>query len=218
MIEVADARYHKRDFWATENLKYVEPHFRLCKASRIVNKLAGGRECDLLDVGCGPATLAQLLDRNIHYHGIDIAIHHSAANLIQADFVEAPISFGAKRFDIIVAQGVFEYIGRVQNQKFSEIAEMLNPGGRFLVSYVNFDHRSRNVYWPYNNIQPFDDFRSSLEQFFNIDRLFPTSHRRHHDEPRKRLIKAIQMHINLNIPLLSRSFAVEYFFICSAKS
>lgn len=216
-MEVADVKYRKRDFWSEENLKYVEPHFRLTKAARLVNRLARGRECDLLDVGCGPATLARLLDKNIHYYGIDIAIHEPAGNLLQADFVEGPIQFGDKKFDLIVAQGVFEYVGKVQAQKFREIADLLKPGGKFLASYVNFDHRSKNIYWPYNNVQSFDEFRGSLEQVFHIERYFPTSHRRHHDEPRGRLMKAIQMHINVNVPLISRMFAVEYFFICSRR-
>ena len=216
-MEVADVKYRKRDFWAGENLKYVEPHFRLTKAARIVNRLARGRAGNLLDVGCGPATLARLLDKNIRYYGIDIAIHEPADNLIQADFVESPIKFADKKFDIIVAQGVFEYIGKVQAQKFREIAELLNPGGKFVATYVNFDHRSRNIYWPYNNIQSFDKFRGSLEQVFQVDRYFPTSHRRVHDEPRGRLMRAIQMHINVNIPILSRMLAVEYFFICSPR-
>src|ERR1051325_10183215 len=30
------ARYHKRDFWADENLKYAEPHFRMRKVAREV--------------------------------------------------------------------------------------------------------------------------------------------------------------------------------------
>jgi len=215
-LATAAGKYYKRDFWAKENLNYVEPHFRLTKAARIVNQLARGRECDLLDVGCGPATMTKLLERNIHYYGIDIAIHKPAPNLLQSDFAESPIAFGGRRFDLIVAQGVFEYIGVVQAEKFREIADLLNEGGRFLVSYVNFNHRDWHKYAPYNNIQSFGDFRNSLEQFFSIDRFFPTSQRWQHQEPRTKWMKTIQMKIDFNIPLLSRIFAVEYFFICSA--
>lgn len=169
-------------------------------------------------MGCGPATLAHLLNENIRYYGIDIAIHEPAANLLESDFAVKPIAFHGQRFDIVVAQGVFEYIGSVQAQKFQEIAELLKEGGKFLVSYVNFNHRNRNIYWPYNNIQPFDDFKRSLEQFFHIDRFFPTSQRWHHDEPRGRLMKALQMGISFNVPFMSRMFAVEYFFICSRRA
>jgi len=214
----ATETYYDRDFWAKENLRYVEPHFRLEKSARIVRKVASGRECDLLDVGCGPATLMRLVGPNIRYHGIDIAVQRPASNLRELDFVENPIRFGDKRFDIIVAQGVFEYIGRCQAQKFAEIRDILHEGGTFIVTYVNFDHRNRNIYWPYNNIQGFAEFRSSLQQFFRIERYFPTSHRWQHDEPRGRIMRALQQPVNFNIPLLSRWLAVEYFFICRKKS
>ena len=214
MIQVSET-YYKRDFWAAENLKYQQPHFRLAKAARLTNKIANGRECDLLDVGCGPAALMPLLTPNIHYYGIDIAIQQPAPNLIEADFVEDPIGFHGKRFDIIVAQGIFEYIGTAQQQKLSEIRELLKEGGTFVVTYVNFDHRNRDIYWPYNNVQPFSVFYRCLRQFFLVDRYFPTSHRWSHNEPRDRVMWALQKYITLNIPIISRLFGVEYFFICS---
>jgi SAM-dependent methyltransferase len=215
MVDVIE-KYYKRDFWAEENLKYVRPHFRLAKAARIVNRIAGDKKCELLDVGCGPATLAGLLDKNIDYYGIDIAIHNPAPNLLQTDFLAAPIQFGDKQFDMVIAQGVFEYVGTFQSQKLVEIKQLLRKGGKFIVSYVNFDHIHRYVYPPYSNVQSFDEFRKSLAREFRIDRYFPTSHHLHHHEPNREFMKAIQMGINLNIPLLSRLFAVEYFFICSA--
>ncbi len=216
MAQATDT-YYKKDFWVNESLNYVKPHYRLEKSARIVNRVARGKNCDLLDVGCGPATLMQLLDDNIHYYGIDIVIHNPAPNLTEADFVESPIRFGDKRFDIVVAQGVFEYIGTCQQKKFAEIRQVLNDGGTFLVTYVNFDHRNRNIYWPYNNIQSFSEFRHNLEQFFRIEQYFPTSHRWRHDEPRGRVMRALQKPINLNIPFISRRFAVEYFFICKKR-
>ena len=99
----------------------------------------------------------------------------------------------------------------------AEIRDLLKEGGTFVATYVNFDHRNKNIYWPYNNIQPFDVFYNSLQQVFQVDRYFPTSHRWHHDEPRDRFRWAVQKHINVNIPLLSRLLGVEYFFICSKK-
>lgn len=214
----ATVKYYKRGFWSKENLNYVEPHFRLTKAAEIINRIARGTECDLLDVGCGPAALARLLEKNVRYHGIDIAIQNPEYNLIEMDFVENPIQFSDKKFDIIIGQGVFEYIGNVQAQKFAEIAGLLKEGGRFIATYVNFDHLNRNIYWPYNNIQSFEDFRKSLSEFFRVDRFFPTSQRWRHDEPRTRLKRAIQMRINVNIPYISRRFAVEYFFICLRRT
>src|SRR5580658_712973 len=175
-MEQANDEVYKRAFWADENLKYTEPHFRLEKSARIVRAISRGKESDLLDVGCGPATLQRLLPQNVHYYGIDIAIHIPAPNLLETDFLENPIKFGDKTFDIVVAQGVFEYAGRSQSQKFSEIARLLNTGGTFFVSYVNFDHINKMLYRPYSNIQSFDEFRQALRRFFRIDRVIPTSH------------------------------------------
>ena len=125
----------------------------------------------------------RLLDRNIYYHGIDVAIHAPAANMMELDFVENPVCFGDETFDIVVAQGVFEYIGKAQSRKLQEIGRLLRPGGRFIVSYVNFDHHNRVVYAPYNNIQPFSEFQHSVGEVFHIDKIIPTSHNWRHREP-----------------------------------
>jgi SAM-dependent methyltransferase len=166
-------------------------------------------------VGCGPATLRRLLDKNITYYGIDIAIHESVPYLIQTDFLQNTIAFDDRRFDIVLAQGVFEYAGALQSKKFAEIADILAENGSFLVSYVNFDHVNIQRYHVYNNMQPFGDFKRSLSQFFTIKRIIPTSHHWHHREPNRRIMKDLQMHMNVNIPILSSRFAIEYFFVCS---
>jgi len=210
-------RYYKKDFWAEENLKYARPHHRLEKSARIVNKLARGRECSLLDVGCGPATLMRLISSKINYYGIDIAIQQSAPNLMEADFLKTPIRFDDKKFDIIVAQGFFEYIGEFQSKKFAEVASILKDNGTFLVSYVNFGHRARAVYWPYSNVRPLSEFRASLERHFIVQRQLPTSHNWKHGEPGKKLVKAANRYFDLNVPVISRKLAVEYFFICSPR-
>ena len=211
-------KYYKRDFWSEENLKFTRPHFRLEKAARIVNRMARGRECDLLDVGCGPGTLMRLLDSNIHYHGIDIAIHDPAPNLLEADLLEGPIRFGDKQFDIVVAQGLFEYLGEFQQRKFAEIRQLLRPGGRFVVTYMNFGHHKKQIYWPYSNVQSIPEFRQSLTRHFRIIRSFPVAHNWNHGSPSRRWLRAIQMPMDLNIPVVSPLLAPEYFFICSPRA
>jgi SAM-dependent methyltransferase len=211
------ARYYKKDFWSTENLKYARPHHRLEKSGRVINRIAGGMPSTLLDIGCGPATLQRLLTPNIQYFGIDISIPDPAPNLLEYDFLEAPIGFHGKRFDMVVAQGVFEYVGDFQEQKLEEIAGLLKGSGVFITSYVNFGHRKTDIYWPYSNVQSFDDFYGSLARHFNVKRFFPTSHNWNHSEPNRRLVRAVNMHISANIPVISRILAVEYFFICSAR-
>jgi SAM-dependent methyltransferase len=211
------SRYYKRSFWSKENLKFGQPWYRLEKSARIINRLAQGEERTLLDVGCGPATLRRLLSSNISYYGIDIAIHDPAPNLIEADILEAPISFDGKRFDIIVANGVFEYVGDSQSQKFAEIARLLDENGIFIISYTNFSHRKKQIYGAFSNVQSFDDFRKDLARCFNIERFFPASHNWAHGQPNRKLIKAVNMYINVNIPFISPILAVEYFFICSPR-
>ena len=208
-------RYQKKDFWSEENLRYIQPHLRLEKAARIVKRIAHGREHSLLDIGCGPATLMRMLPPNIRYYGIDIAIHDPAPNLIEVDLVRTPIRFGDRRFDIVIAQGFFEYVGDFQSQKFAEIAQLLNENSTFIVSYVNFGHRAREIYSPYNNVQSLGDFRKSLARHFKIRRFFPTSHNWNHREPQREPVKAVNMHVNMDVPFISPILAVQYFFICT---
>ena len=111
----------------------------------IVNRMAGGKRCDLLDVGCGPATLGRLVDENISYHGIDIAIHEPAPNLLEADFLETPISFHGRKFDIVVAQGIFEYVGTFLAAKFGEIASCSSTAGSSSPPTSTFTIGSRDL-------------------------------------------------------------------------
>jgi len=214
--EGAADRY-KRDFWIKENQKHVPSHYRLQKSARIINGIAGREECDLLDVGCGPATLMRLMRPNIHYYGIDIAIHDPAPNLIESDILKKPIRFDSKRFDIVAALGLFEYVGACQAEKFSEIAQILGKRGRFVLTYTNFGHRDKRIFEAFSNVQPLDEFRQSLARHFTIDRYFPTSYNWHGGQPTRPLLKAANMHVKSNIPVVGPRLAVEYFFICSCR-
>jgi hypothetical protein len=94
----------------------------------------------------------------------------------------------------------------------------LNDGGIFIVSYVNFGHRDRSIYWPYSNVQPLNDFRQGLTKYFEIKRSFPTAHNWHHSAPNRKFIRAANMYINMNVPFISPVLGVQYFFICSKLS
>lgn len=214
MTEPSEVHYQDRDFWSEENQKYSSPHHRLEKCAHLVNNLAGSRDCDLLDVGCGPATLREFLRPNIQYYGIDIALSKPEPYLLETDIIVNPIGFHDQTFDLIVAQGLFEYLGEHQDRKLSEIAAILMPHGRFVTSYVNFNHRSKYVYNVYNNVLPPDQFRRSVESHFNIERSFPTSHNWRHDEPSRPLVKLANKYFNVNVPYISPKLAVEYFFVC----
>jgi SAM-dependent methyltransferase len=212
--ESTSVQYYDRDFWSEENQKYRSPHYRLEKCAKLVNKLAGSRDCDLLDVGCGPATLMTLVRENIHYYGIDIALPRRQSNFLESDIVKNPITFHNQRFDIVVAQGLFEYLGEHQDQKLTEIALVLMPHGRFVTSYVNFDHRCTSIYEAYNNVQPLEAFRRSLEERFIVERYFPTSHNWRHYEPSRKWLRFLNMHLDVKAPYITQKLAVEYFFVC----
>ncbi|MEW5976927.1 MAG: class I SAM-dependent methyltransferase [Acidobacteriota bacterium] len=219
MQRVSD-QFNTRSFWLQENLRYLESYFRLEKCARIVNSIAHGVACDLLDVGCGPASLAGLLEQNIQYYGIDIAIHRPAANLVEKDIAQEVIRFGDRTFDIVVAAGIFEYMGVVQSRKLSEIQRLLRGNGKFVVTYTNFRHINDRLvdHSIYNNIQRINDFKAALEKCFRVDHWFPSSHNWYCSEPRRRSLKRLQLPLERRIPLLSRLFAVNYFFVCSIDS
>jgi SAM-dependent methyltransferase len=209
------AKYYKKDFWSTENLKYEKPHFRMRKVARVVSQLAGDRAYDLLDVGCGPGTLQDLMPPNVRYHGVDISIPRPADNLLEQDILQAPIDFCGMKFDFVVAQGMFEYVGDYQSQKFAEIVGILKSDGKFVLTYQNFDHRQREVYWPYSNVQRPADFRADLCRYFRIERSFPVSHNWSHSQPRRPLMKAAQARLSINVPVISPILAVDYLYVCT---
>jgi SAM-dependent methyltransferase len=212
------ATAYGRDFWIEFGRTYSKPHYRLEKSARIINRLARNRgRCTLLDIGCGPATLQHLLASNITYYGIDMAIQEPAPNLVESDFLKTPIRFEDMKFDIISVQGVFEYLGGHQAQKLAEIAGLFNQDGVALLTYVNFGHRKPDICEPYSNVQSINDFSNNVNQHLSVKKLFPTSYNWNHWEPGRALLRAANMPLQVNIPLLSRPLAVEYFFICSSR-
>jgi SAM-dependent methyltransferase len=206
---------YKRDFWAKENLNFSTPHFRMRKVARIVRRLADGRECDLLDVGCGPGTLDGVLPPNLNYYGIDISIPVPAQNFLELDVLETKIGFHSRRFDFIVAQGLFEYLGNRQSEKFGKIAAVLKPDGKFIVTYMNFDHRQPEIYHAYSNVRRRADFRNDLCRFFRIERSFPASHNWRHRIPGRWWLQIPQTYLNFNIPVISPILAANYLYVCS---
>ena len=210
--------FRGRDYWIVENTLYVEPSFRLRKCARLIGQMSGNRPRNLLDVGCGPGALRGLLKPNIRYYGIDIAIHQPAPYFREVDTAREGIAFDDQRFDFVVAMGFFEYMGGRQKVKFEEIRSILKPGGKFILSYINFGHYDRKVWPNYNNVQSPAEMKEALGEHFTIERCFPASHHWRQKQPGKFSLQTVQMHINANIPVLSPMFAVEYFFVCSESA
>jgi|SRR5579859_2231550 len=216
-MNAATQEYRSKEYWIVENAQYAEPSFRLKKCARVVNQLANGRPSSLLDVGCGPAALRRLLDSNVSYYGLDLAIHEQADYLREADFVKKKIAFDDRRFDFVTAMGFFEYMGQNQNQKFEEIGQILNENGKFIMSYINFGHYRRQIWPNYNNVQSIAEMSKAVEKVFRIEKRFPASHHWRQKQPGNNSLPAIQMHVNFDIPLFSSRLAVEYFFVCSHR-
>ena len=170
------------------------------KAARIINGLGRGRERSLARRRLRASHLGAPPAAEYQYYGIDISIPEPAPNLIEADLLASPIGFDDKRFDIVLAQGFFEYMGEFQRQKFAEIAELLNPGGTFVLTYVNFGHRDKEMYWPYNNVQPLGHFREDLHALFHDRKILPDLAQLEAFRAQPQALKAVNMHINANIP------------------
>jgi len=218
-VRQADDVYMKREHWISSTDFYKRTYLRLDKCARLVNGLAGKGEVDLLDIGCGPATLSTLLHPNIHYHGIDIAIHDPSADLIELDVTTEEIRFRDRRFDLVVAAGLFEYLGNFQRQKLREIQRLVKENGKFIVTYTNFAHvHPPDVEPVYNNVVTIPEFRSDLERFFQVERCFPSSHNWIRREPNRLWLYRLNMAISAEIPYVTHRFANSYFFVCSPMS
>jgi SAM-dependent methyltransferase len=209
---------YDREYWSQESLRFTQPHFRLLKTANIINDIARGRSLDLLDVGCGPATLSKLLQKNISYHGIDLFIHEPAPNLIQEDLLRNEIKFRDQVFDMICAFGFFEYMGNLQHKKLSEIDLILKPGGQFITSFNNFSHLHPLNTPAYSNMISIEDFLADLKSLFHVSSVYPTSYNWIATEPRREWLRRIQMPLRLNIPVLNNAFGVQFIFICSKRS
>jgi SAM-dependent methyltransferase len=210
--------YRKQDLAGAGDVKQATPPFRTRKVARVIRRVVADRRLprvDLLDVGCGPGTLAALLPDGVRYHGVDIAITSPAPNLAQLDIVEDPLSFGGKTFGIVVAQGLFEYLGDAQSRKLAEIAALLAEDGTFICTYRNFAHRGKRVYWPYGDVRQPRDFRRDLERRFRIEKAFPTAYNFNPRHPNWAPLRLSQERCQLNIPVIGRLLAVDYCYVCS---
>ena len=167
--------------------------------------------------GADPETLKTLLHDNINYHGIDIAIQNPKPNLIELDIVKNEITFPGRLFDIIVSAGVFEYVGDMEKQKFGEIRKLLKPGGRFIVSYMNMDHRTKPRYPTWNNIKSIGEFKRNLEAYFHVERCFPSYYSFHDDDLKSKAMRRLQMSLNMDIPVISRLLGVNFIFIAAGR-
>lgn len=216
-MNIREKTYQSRGYWIEENLRYKHVYFRTVKIAHIINRLSRGKQCDLLDIGCGPETLSTLLEPNINYFGIDIAIHSPKQNLIELDIVHNPIEFREKSFDFVVAAGLFEYLGDQYEKKYSEIQRLLKPGGKFIVTYMNMKHCTKPYFPTWNYITSIERFKADLRKYFHVYHSFPSYYSNQPGDLTGSMIRKLQLHLNVNIPLLADKYGVNYIYITGPK-
>lgn len=130
---------------AAEHYESAHPGvYGLCKQDYpvILQELAQEPFDSLLDAGCGPGALLQLIVEkfpNRQYVGIDlcpamIALaqkkHLASTECIVGDCEHLP--FAANRFDVVVCSQSFHHYPNPQNF-FTSVHKVLKPGGRFIL-------------------------------------------------------------------------------------
>ena len=216
-MNASSGAVQKRDFWSLENLKYSQPHYRMRKVARVLNHLADEKPCRLLDVGCGPAALRHLLDPDIAYHGVDIAIQEPSPELVERDLLREPITSDDAPFDLVVAQGFFEYMSDAQSKKFAEIADLLAPDGRFVATYVNFDHLIPEYYTPYEQYPATRRIPEGPGRAIRHREAGADCTNWNHSEPGQWFVRIPNMYINVKVPMLTSRLAVTYIFVCRPR-
>lgn len=129
--------------WNDRARAFSSPHPRLRLIAGMVAILPGD-PLTLLDLGCGPATLETLLPSHIRYFGADVAgevVPHATApeRLEVADLNTGEEPFPGRRFDVVVASGIFEYI-RDPAAFMALLRRKVAPDGHLVLSYLNRQH------------------------------------------------------------------------------
>lgn len=208
--------FKKKQYWIKENYKYKDVHFRLEKIAKIINGKSK-RSADLLDIGCGTATLSNLIREDINYFGIDIAPHTKESNIKELDIVNSVIKFDERKFDVIVASGIFEYLGGYHKEKMHEISGILEEEGFFIVSFSNMKHIKKPKYSSWNNYDGISDFKKNLEEYFKVIDYYPAYHNIKYDEISNAFGKYLARKININLPFISERLGIDFIFICTTR-
>lgn len=96
---------------------------------------------DVLDIGCGPATVAELLDSRQRYVGMEVQPGYIAYlrrkfpqhTFVQRDVDEEPLSLGRVRFDTVLMMAVIEHLVRPE-KVIVEARGHMKPGSYLVIS------------------------------------------------------------------------------------
>jgi len=130
-------------YWNKRIWNFDQLHPRLFLIRNLIDTiLKPGSQ--LLDVGCGAATLRRILQHDIEYFGVDIASDviesfHDPVHFEAIDFNLNPECFSGRKFDIVVCSGVFEYVQ--QPDRFIEfLGQKLADTGHLILTCTNRQH------------------------------------------------------------------------------
>ena len=128
------------DAEAEEYVREREAQYSFCCQKRLVLEMLAGARGRALDIGCGPAVMAEaLVARGFEVHGLDLSARmieqgkaRIAARRLRGCTLEvgdvtrlgAPDGF----YDAVLAMGVLEYVSD-QQAALREIHRVLRPGG-----------------------------------------------------------------------------------------
>jgi len=122
----------------------------------ILDMIPDGKGLDILDMGCGPGFMTEILTKNHHVVGVDISDK-------MIDFAKRNSNRGAvymvgdaetfdsnQKFDVAIAKGVFEYL-ESDNDAMRNINRLLKPNGRLIAEFrhAGFIHGDPNYVDPY---------------------------------------------------------------------
>jgi SAM-dependent methyltransferase len=83
----------------------------------------------VLDVFCGTRPYDDLLPRGAHSTGLDISNFAGLADVVSTEF----LPFGDESFDVVMCTEAFYYV-KDPAEAVSEIARVLRPGGRVIIT------------------------------------------------------------------------------------
>ncbi|HEY9514849.1 MAG TPA: class I SAM-dependent methyltransferase [Gemmatimonadaceae bacterium] len=126
--------------WNQRAQTFDRPHPRLRLIANAIARLPGNVST-LLDIGCGPGTLRSLLPATIEYFGVDIAgdvipVREDPEHFVIADLNHEDDCFPGRRFTVVVASGMFEYV-RDPDRFLLFVERKLSPDGHFILTYLN---------------------------------------------------------------------------------
>jgi SAM-dependent methyltransferase len=84
---------------------------------------------EVLDVYCGSRPYADLLPPGSHATGLDVDDRYGMADVVSTDF----LPFADESFDLVICTEAFFYV-RDQERGVSEMARVLRPGGRVIIT------------------------------------------------------------------------------------